>query len=290
MANRPLAQPDFGSQFILDVQTTSPHFLELVDAVLGHAVPPAQRPKLQRAEVALADGSTPFVFDGSPRWLLGRRSPAPDPRRLLESRRRDIETKGVNRAMVLLACPAPTAVAQMSIAQDVTKREMVLDFAVSGIRFPRDLRRECLARARQLGLRMSLRRDARPVQALALSVDLRGFTDFCCERDVESHYVLRFVDVFQGIVQSSLYDTLPSMAKATGDGFLYAWVEEDCDLAQTARVIIERVVGVQEELRTVGGKEPFTIRVPTSIGAGLSARLRISNWRRLHRPPDQPCV
>lgn len=121
----------------------------------------------------------------------------------------------------------------------------------------------------------------KPCEMLCAVIDLRGFSTFCEQPQIESPYISELMAAFYHLVNDTFYKYPPDLIKFLGDGVLAVWetTYEDRDIA--IDVCTKGVTAMQAKWEIVRQSPNFTHGAPTDVGIGVSfglgSRLTVNN-------------
>lgn len=109
-----------------------------------------------------------------------------------------------------------------------------------------------------------------PCEVLAVVIDIRGFSAFCEQPDIESPYACGLMTAFYSIVRTGFRRYPPDLVKFLGDGVLSVWQTTSKD----RRIAIDTAIDGLRQLpltwrALVRGPE-FTHGAPEGVAAGVS--------------------
>jgi class 3 adenylate cyclase len=120
-----------------------------------------------------------------------------------------------------------------------------------------------------------------PCEVLAVVIDIRGFSSFCEQPDIESPYACGLMTAFYSMVRNGFRRYPPDLVKFLGDGVLSVWQTSAKDrriAIDTAVDGLRRLPGTWRNL--VRGPE-FTHGAPEGVAAGasfgLASKISIDN-------------
>jgi len=109
----------------------------------------------------------------------------------------------------------------------------------------------------------------KPCEVLALIIDIRGFSLFCEEPNIESPYTCGLMSAFYHMVNRSLQRFPPEMTKFLGDGVLAIWETTPADREIAVNVALEAAISLRNQWTQVQGSPHFSHGAPKSLGAGI---------------------
>jgi class 3 adenylate cyclase len=116
-------------------------------------------------------------------------------------------------------------------------------------------------------------RFGRPCEVLACVIDMRGFTVFCEQPNVESPYTCALMSAFYDAVQAGFSVYAPEMTKYLGDGVLCVWETTHQDRAVAVETCLRGLVGLGLRYEQVRRSPQFSHGTPSELGAGVSLGL-----------------
>ena len=121
----------------------------------------------------------------------------------------------------------------------------------------------------------------KPCEVLALIIDIRGFSLFCEEPNIESPYTCGLMSAFYHMVNRSLQRFPPEMTKFLGDGVLAIWETTPADREIAVNVALEAALSLRNQWKKVQDIPHFSHGAPEALGAGicfgLAAHLEVGN-------------
>jgi hypothetical protein len=109
----------------------------------------------------------------------------------------------------------------------------------------------------------------KPCEVLALIIDIRGFTLFCEQPQIESPYICGLMSAFYHMVSRSLQRFPPDMTKLLGDGVLAIWQTTPADRELAVNVALEAALSLRNQWQQVQDSPHFTHGAPEALGAGI---------------------
>jgi hypothetical protein len=120
-----------------------------------------------------------------------------------------------------------------------------------------------------------------PCEVLALIIDIRGFTLFCEQPQIESPYICGLMSAFYHMVSRSLQRFPPDMTKLLGDGVLAIWKTTPADRELAVNVALKAALSLRNQWKQVQDSPHFSHGAPEALGAGicfgLASHLEIVN-------------
>ncbi|MGJ8650623.1 MAG: adenylate/guanylate cyclase domain-containing protein [Opitutaceae bacterium] len=121
----------------------------------------------------------------------------------------------------------------------------------------------------------------KPCEVLALVIDIRGFSLFCEQPDIESPYTCGLMSAFYNMVNRSLQRFPPEMTKFLGDGVLAIWETSPADREIAVNIALQAALDLRHRWAMVKDSPHFTHGAPEGIGAGicfgLASHLEVGN-------------
>jgi hypothetical protein len=121
----------------------------------------------------------------------------------------------------------------------------------------------------------------KPCEVLALIIDIRGFSIFCEEPNIESPYTCGLMSAFYHMVNRSLQRFPPEMTKFLGDGVLAIWETSPADREIAVKVALQAALSLRNQWHKVQDHPRFSHGAPKALGAGISfglaAHLEVGN-------------
>ncbi|MEM8868274.1 MAG: adenylate/guanylate cyclase domain-containing protein [Verrucomicrobiota bacterium] len=109
----------------------------------------------------------------------------------------------------------------------------------------------------------------KPCEVLALVIDIRGFSLFCEEPNIESPYICGLMSAFYHMVTRSLQRFPPEMTKFVGDGVIAIWETTPADREIAVNVGLKTALELSNDWAKVKDSPHFTHGAPEEIGAGI---------------------
>ncbi len=109
----------------------------------------------------------------------------------------------------------------------------------------------------------------KPCEVLALVIDIRGFSLFCEEPNIESPYTCGLMSAFYHMVNRSLQRFPPEMTKFLGDGVLAIWETTTADREIAVNVALEAALSLRNQWKKVQDHPHFSHGAPEALGAGI---------------------
>jgi hypothetical protein len=108
-----------------------------------------------------------------------------------------------------------------------------------------------------------------PCEVLALIIDIRGFSLFCEEPNIESPYICGLMSAFYHMVNRALQRFPPEMTKFLGDGVLAIWETTPADREIAVNVALKAAIGLRNQWTQVQDSPHFSHGAPSALGAGI---------------------
>jgi hypothetical protein len=108
-----------------------------------------------------------------------------------------------------------------------------------------------------------------PCEVLALIIDIRGFSLFCEEPNIESPYICGLMSAFYHMVNRALQRFPPEMTKFLGDGVLAIWETTPADREIAVNVALEAAISLRNQWTQVQDSPHFSHGAPSALGAGI---------------------
>lgn len=109
-----------------------------------------------------------------------------------------------------------------------------------------------------------------PCEVLSVVVDMRGFTAFCEQPQIESPYTCAIMTAFYGMVKRGFKRYPPELVKFLGDGVLAIWQTNSRDREVAIEVCVEGISGFPAQWFSLTRGPEFSHGVPLGIGSGVS--------------------
>ncbi|TVP82933.1 MAG: adenylate/guanylate cyclase domain-containing protein [Puniceicoccaceae bacterium] len=120
-----------------------------------------------------------------------------------------------------------------------------------------------------------------PCELLAMVIDIRGFSLFCEQPNIESPYTCGLMSAFYDLIQKSLNRFPPNMIKFMGDGVLATWETNANNREIAVNVALHSAMTLHTKWKGVRESPHFSHGVPEGTGVGISfglaSHLRIGN-------------
>lgn len=112
-----------------------------------------------------------------------------------------------------------------------------------------------------------------PCELLAMVVDIRGFSAFCEQPNIESPYTCGLMSAFYKLIEQSLCRYPPNMLKFMGDGVLAVWETQANSRDRIIQVAFDAAMGLEERWQAVCKSPRFSLGAPEHTGVGISLGL-----------------
>ncbi|MCD8483680.1 MAG: hypothetical protein LR015_14125 [Verrucomicrobia bacterium] len=109
-----------------------------------------------------------------------------------------------------------------------------------------------------------------PCEILAAVIDMRGFSAFCEQPNIESPYTCGLMTAFYAMVRRGFKRYPPDMVKFLGDGVLAVWQTTSKDRQVAIEVCLEGLNRLPVTWRQIISGPEFSHGAPEHIGSGLS--------------------
>lgn len=109
----------------------------------------------------------------------------------------------------------------------------------------------------------------KPCEVLAVVIDIRGFSLFCEEPNIESPYTCGLMSAFYNMVGKSFERFPPDLVKLVGDGVVAIWETNPNDREIAVNVAIGGCLSLKDRWKIVSDGPHFTHGAPEGIGAGI---------------------
>lgn len=109
-----------------------------------------------------------------------------------------------------------------------------------------------------------------PCEVLAAVVDMRGFSTFCEQPNIESPYTCGLMTSFYHLFKTCLSRYPPEMIKFLGDGVLAVWETSAEDRPVAVDVCFDAIFNINQRWAEVRRGPNFTHGAPKDIGIGVS--------------------
>ncbi|MGF1484132.1 MAG: hypothetical protein ACFBZ8_07200 [Opitutales bacterium] len=113
----------------------------------------------------------------------------------------------------------------------------------------------------------------RPCEVLSCVIDMRGFTLFCEQPNIESPYTCALMGAFYDTVQAGFARYPPEMTKYLGDGVLCVWETTPQDRSVAVETCLRGLVSLSRRYQKVRESPHFSHGTPEEVGAGVSLGL-----------------
>jgi class 3 adenylate cyclase len=109
-----------------------------------------------------------------------------------------------------------------------------------------------------------------PCEILVSSIDMRGFSTFCEQPNIESPYLCGLMSSFYNVANRGFSKYPPDLIKFAGDGYLAIWQTGVEDRKIAIDVCVEGTSALNSNWQIVRQSPHFTHGAPEEIGAGIS--------------------
>lgn len=109
-----------------------------------------------------------------------------------------------------------------------------------------------------------------PCEVLAVCIDMRGFSEFCEQPNIESPYTCGLMTSFYHTVKSGFIRFQPDMMKFLGDGVLAIWQTSSEDRQIAVEVSLDAISTLNRNWRRVQRGPHFSHGAPKDVGCGMS--------------------
>lgn len=120
-----------------------------------------------------------------------------------------------------------------------------------------------------------------PCEILAAVIDLRGFSSFCEQPNIESPYTCGIMTAFYGMIRQGFKRYPPEMVKFLGDGVLAVWQTGAKDRDVAIETCLEGLVRLPRAWSQITKGPEFSHGVPQGLGSGvgfgLASKISIGN-------------
>lgn len=110
----------------------------------------------------------------------------------------------------------------------------------------------------------------KPCEVLVSSIDMRGFSTFCEQPNIESPYLCGLMSSFYNVANRGFSKYPPDLIKFAGDGYLAIWQTSVEDRKIAIDVCVEGTSTLNSNWQIVRQSPHFTHGAPEDIGAGIS--------------------
>ncbi len=110
----------------------------------------------------------------------------------------------------------------------------------------------------------------KPCEVLTAVIDMRGFSVFCEQPNIESPYICGLMTAFYQMVKKSFFKYPPDLIKFAGDGVLAIWQTTVEDREIAIDVSLQGLVSLNSSWQIVRRSPNFTHGAPDEIGCGIS--------------------
>ena len=120
-----------------------------------------------------------------------------------------------------------------------------------------------------------------PCEILAAVVDVRGFSSFCEQPNIESPYTCGLMTAFYAMVRNGFKRYPPELVKFLGDGVLAIWQTNAKDREVAIETCLEGLIHLAPTWKQITIGPEFSHGAPDGIGAGvcfgLASKISIDN-------------
>ncbi|MEO0795653.1 MAG: adenylate/guanylate cyclase domain-containing protein [Verrucomicrobiota bacterium] len=109
-----------------------------------------------------------------------------------------------------------------------------------------------------------------PCEVLAAIIDLRGFSAFCEQPQIESPYTCGLMYAFYQSVEQRFHKYRPDLIKYLGDGVLVLWETTYEDRAAALNVCLNGMRELQDKWNSVRRSPQFSHGAPEQVAVGIS--------------------
>jgi len=120
-----------------------------------------------------------------------------------------------------------------------------------------------------------------PCEVLAAVIDMRGFSGFCEQPNIESPYTCGIMTAFYAMVRNGFKRYPPDLVKFLGDGVLAVWQTDSKDRQIAIETCIEGLTQMPMAWRQIIKGPEFSHGAPEALGSGvafgLASKITIDN-------------
>lgn len=109
-----------------------------------------------------------------------------------------------------------------------------------------------------------------PCEILSAVVDMRGFSSFCEQPNIESPYTCGLMTAFYAMVRDGFKRYPPELVKFLGDGVLAIWQTSSKDRDIAIETCVEGLTHLASTWKLITMGPEFSHGAPVGIGAGVS--------------------
>lgn len=109
-----------------------------------------------------------------------------------------------------------------------------------------------------------------PCEVLVASIDIRGFTAFCEQPNIESPYTCGLMSSFYHMIRTAFSQYQPGLIKFNGDGVLALWQTNAEDRQVAIDTCLKGSASVHGLWQTVRSSPHFSHGAPADVGVGMS--------------------
>ncbi len=110
----------------------------------------------------------------------------------------------------------------------------------------------------------------KPCEALAVVIDIRGFSLFCEQPNIESPYTCGLMSAFYHMITTTMQRFPPDMTKFLGDGVLAVWETTPADRHIAVSVALTGARELYRKWQVVRESPHFSHGAPEGVGVGIS--------------------
>lgn len=120
-----------------------------------------------------------------------------------------------------------------------------------------------------------------PCEVLAAVIDMRGFSTFCEQPNIESPYTCGIMTAFYGMIRRGFQRYPPEMVKFLGDGVLAIWQTSAKDRDVAIETCIEGLRTLPQSWQQITKGPEFSHGAPQGLGSGvgfgLASKISVGN-------------
>lgn len=109
-----------------------------------------------------------------------------------------------------------------------------------------------------------------PCEILSAVIDMRGFSSFCEQPNIESPYTCGIMTAFYGMIRQGFKRYPPEMVKFLGDGVLAVWQTSAKDRDVAIEVCLEGLTRLPPAWKQITMGPEFSHGAPQGLGSGVS--------------------
>jgi class 3 adenylate cyclase len=110
----------------------------------------------------------------------------------------------------------------------------------------------------------------KPCEVLAVVIDIRGFSLFCEQPNIESPYTCGLMSAFYHMITETMQRFPPEMTKFLGDGVLAVWETTPADRHIAVSVALGGARELYRKWQVVRESPHFSHGAPEGVGVGIS--------------------